>query len=83
MKSSAWAAVSTCTTGLPVGDEPYNDPEAAKIMLNCGVKVTVVTLDATHSSWFGYEEVDERAGSAPRKRSSRPRCSTTASTRPT
>lgn len=37
----------------------YNDPEAAKIMLNCGVKVTVVTLDATHSSWFGYEEVDE------------------------
>ena len=37
----------------------YNDPEAAKIMLNCGVKVTVVTLDATHSSWFGYEEVNE------------------------
>lgn len=28
-------------------------------MLNCGVKVTVVTLDATHSSWFGYEEVNE------------------------
>lgn len=37
----------------------YNDPEAAKIMLDSGVKVTIVTLDATHSSWFGYEEVDQ------------------------
>ena len=37
----------------------YNDPEAAKIMINSGVKVTIVTLDATHSSWFGYEEVDK------------------------
>ena len=37
----------------------YNDPEAAKIMLDSGVKVTVVTLDATHGSWFGYEEVDK------------------------
>ena len=37
----------------------YNDPEAAKIMLDSGVKVTIVTLDATHSSWFGYEEVDK------------------------
>lgn len=37
----------------------FNDPEAAKIMLDSGVKVTVVSLDATHSSWFGYEKVDE------------------------
>ncbi len=37
----------------------YNDPEAAKIMLESGIKVTIVTLDATHSSWFGYEEVDK------------------------
>lgn len=37
----------------------YNDPEAAKIMLDSGVKVTIVTLDATHSSWFGYEEVEK------------------------
>ncbi len=36
----------------------YNDPEAAKIVLNSGVPVTVVGLDATHSSWFGYEEAD-------------------------
>lgn len=36
-----------------------NDPEAAKIMLDSGVKVTIVTLDATHSSWFGYEEVEK------------------------
>lgn len=37
----------------------YNDPEAAKIMLNSGVKVTIVGLDATHSSWFGYDEVEK------------------------
>lgn len=37
----------------------YNDPEAAKIVLHSGVKVTLVTLDATHSAWFGYEEVDK------------------------
>lgn len=36
----------------------YNDPEAAKIMLGADVKVTVITLDATHGSWFGYEEVE-------------------------
>ena len=40
----------------------YNDPEAAKIMLSSGVKVTIVTLDATHSSWFGYEEVEKLRG---------------------
>jgi len=39
----------------------YNDPEAAKILLNSGVPVTIVTLDATHSSWFGYEEADQIA----------------------
>ena len=39
----------------------YNDPEAAKILLNSGVPVTVVTLDATHSSWFGYEEAERIA----------------------
>ena len=37
----------------------YNDPEAAKIMVCSGVKVTIVGLDATHSSWFGYEEVEK------------------------
>lgn len=37
----------------------YNDPEAAKILLKCGVKTTLVTLDATHSSWFGYDEVEK------------------------
>lgn len=34
----------------------YNDPEAAKIVLESGIKTTLITLDATHSSWFGYEE---------------------------
>lgn len=45
----------------------FNDPEAAKIMLDSGVKVTIVTLDATHSSWFGYEEVEKlrKLGTAP------------------
>jgi len=37
----------------------FNDPEAAKIMLDSGIKVVIVTLDATHSSWFGYEEVNQ------------------------
>ena len=37
----------------------YNDPEAAKIVLTSGAKTTIVTLDATHSSWFGYEEVEK------------------------
>lgn len=37
----------------------FNDPEAAKIMLDSGIKVTIVTLDATHSAWFGYEEVEK------------------------
>lgn len=36
----------------------YNDPEAAKILVNSGVKLTIVSLDATHSAWFGYEEAD-------------------------
>ena len=36
----------------------FNDPEAAKIVMACGAKVILVTLDATHSSWFGYEEAD-------------------------
>lgn len=36
----------------------FNDPEAAKIMLESGIKVTIVTLDATHSAWFGYNEVE-------------------------
>lgn len=40
----------------------FNDPEAAKIMLDSGVKVTIVTLDATHSSWFGYPEVEKLKG---------------------
>jgi len=36
----------------------FHDPEAAKIVMQCGAKIILVTLDATHSSWFGYEEVD-------------------------
>ena len=34
----------------------YNDPEAAKILLTSGIPITIVPLDATHSSWFGYPE---------------------------
>lgn len=37
----------------------YNDPEAAGFILNSGIKTTLITLDATHSSWFGYEEVEK------------------------
>lgn len=39
----------------------FNDPEAANILLQSGVPTTVVTLDATHSSWFGYDEADQIA----------------------
>lgn len=37
----------------------YNDPEAAKIVLDAGIRTTLITLDATHNSWFGYEEADK------------------------
>lgn len=37
----------------------FNDPEAAKIVLKSGVKTTLVTLDATHSVWFGYDDADK------------------------
>ena len=37
----------------------YNDPEAAKIVLTSGIPITIVPLDATHSSWFGYEEAEK------------------------
>lgn len=40
----------------------FNDPEAAKIMLDSGIRVVIVTLDATHSSWFGYKEVEKLRG---------------------
>lgn len=33
----------------------FHDPEAAKIMLHCGAKVTVIPLDATHSASLGYD----------------------------
>lgn len=34
----------------------YADPEAAKIVLTCGVPVTIVPLNATHSAKFSYED---------------------------
>lgn len=34
----------------------FNDPEAAKIMLQSGAKVTVIPLDATKSVAFGYDD---------------------------
>lgn len=36
----------------------FNDPEAAKYVLNSGLPIRLITLDATHNSWFGYEEVE-------------------------
>ncbi|WP_159438176.1 nucleoside hydrolase [Massiliimalia massiliensis] len=39
----------------------FNDPDAAKIVLHSGVPVTMVTLDATCSSQFGYEDVERIA----------------------
>ena len=37
----------------------YNDPEAAKIVLHSGIPIRLITLDATHNSWFGDEEVEK------------------------
>ena len=37
----------------------FNDPEAAKIVLQSGIPVTVVGLDATCSTQFGYEEAEQ------------------------
>lgn len=37
----------------------YNDPEAAKIVLDSGIPTRLITLDATHNAWFGYEEVEK------------------------
>ena len=44
----------------------YNDPEAAEIVLESGIKTTLITLDATHSSWFGYQEVERLKASGSR-----------------
>lgn len=47
----------------------FHDPEAAKIVLDCGAKVTCVTLNATHSGPFSLEDAERfealgtRAGS--------------------
>lgn len=44
----------------------FHDPEAAKIVLDSGVKVTCITLNATMAAPFTMEEVDEleRLGTA-------------------
>lgn len=34
----------------------FNDPEAAKLLLECGAKVTVIPLDATRSVSFGHDD---------------------------
>lgn len=36
----------------------FADPEAAKIVVNCGAKVTIVGLNATHSAKFSYADAD-------------------------
>lgn len=36
----------------------FQDPEAAKMVLDCGAKVTVIPLDATHSAPFGRADVE-------------------------
>lgn len=34
----------------------FADPEAAKIVVNCGAKVTIIPLNATHSAKFDYDD---------------------------
>lgn len=36
----------------------FADPEAAKIVVNCGAKITIITLNATHSAKFNYDDAD-------------------------
>lgn len=40
----------------------WNDPEAAQIVLTCGVPVTMVPLDATHKANFTLEDARELRG---------------------
>lgn len=37
----------------------WNDPEAAQIVLNCGVPITMVPLDATHKANFTLDDAKE------------------------
>lgn len=34
----------------------FADPEAAKIVINCGADITIIPLNATHSAKFNYED---------------------------
>ena len=34
----------------------FADPEAAKIVVNCGAKITIIPLNATHSAKFDYND---------------------------
>ena len=36
----------------------FGDPEAAKIVVTCGAKVTIIGLNATHSAKFSYADAD-------------------------
>lgn len=40
----------------------WNDPEAAQIVLTCGVPITMVPLDATHKANFTLEDAGELRG---------------------
>lgn len=37
----------------------FGDPEAAKIVVGCGAKVTIIGLNATHSAKFSYDDADK------------------------
>lgn len=45
----------------------FKDPEAAKTVLNCGARITICTLDSTHSSALdsGHEERIRAVGTIP------------------
>lgn len=49
----------------------FADPEAAKIVVNCGAKITIIPLNATHSAKFDYndaarfEALGTKAGNSP------------------
>ncbi len=36
----------------------FADPEAAKIVVGCGAKITIIPLNATHSAKFNYDDAD-------------------------
>lgn len=36
----------------------FSDPEAAKIVVNCGANITIIPLNATHSAKFNYKDAE-------------------------